>query len=125
MAPIAASPSRGCPCRFLLCFILSCLASWSPAVVLAFTGGGKGGGGKAAAAAHSREPTVTLPRPRGTDGALSSAVVAAEGLGVVPSGPRVGVLLLNLGGPETADDVEGFLYNVRSGCFSCRLASRF
>mmetsp|Transcript_21857 Transcript_21857/g.28275 ORF Transcript_21857/g.28275 Transcript_21857/m.28275 type:complete len:496 (+) Transcript_21857:119-1606(+) len=26
--------------------------------------------------------------------------------------PRVGVLMLNLGGPETGDDVEGFLYNL-------------
>jgi protoporphyrin/coproporphyrin ferrochelatase len=26
--------------------------------------------------------------------------------------PKVGVLLLNLGGPETGDDVEGFLYNL-------------
>jgi ferrochelatase len=26
--------------------------------------------------------------------------------------PRVGVLLLNLGGPETSEDVEGFLYNL-------------
>eukprot|EP00522_Entomoneis_paludosa_P012934 CAMPEP_0172446146 /NCGR_PEP_ID=MMETSP1065-20121228/5810_1 /TAXON_ID=265537 /ORGANISM="Amphiprora paludosa, Strain CCMP125" /LENGTH=485 /DNA_ID=CAMNT_0013197193 /DNA_START=78 /DNA_END=1535 /DNA_ORIENTATION=+ len=26
--------------------------------------------------------------------------------------PRVGVLMLNLGGPETSDDVEGFLYNL-------------
>jgi protoporphyrin/coproporphyrin ferrochelatase len=29
-----------------------------------------------------------------------------------PSSPNVGVLLLNLGGPETGDDVEGFLYNL-------------
>lgn len=25
---------------------------------------------------------------------------------------KVGVLMLNLGGPETVDDVEGFLYNL-------------
>jgi protoporphyrin/coproporphyrin ferrochelatase len=31
---------------------------------------------------------------------------------VEPSSPNVGVLLLNLGGPETGDDVEGFLYNL-------------
>ena len=33
----------------------------------------------------------------------SSAVVADE-----PETPKVGVLLLNLGGPETGDDVEGW-----------------
>lgn len=30
----------------------------------------------------------------------------------VPAAPKVGVLLLNLGGPETGDDVEGFLFNL-------------
>lgn len=37
----------------------------------------------------------------------AAAIPVAEGQGT--SDPRVGVLLLNLGGPETGDDVEGAL----------------
>lgn len=39
--------------------------------------------------------------------ALSSTSPTAQ-----PKDPKVGVLLLNLGGPETGEDVEGFLYNL-------------
>jgi hypothetical protein len=42
--------------------------------------------------------------------ALSASVaVTADGLAAVGASedPKVGVLLLNLGGPETGDDVEG------------------
>jgi len=46
-------------------------------------------------------PLSTAPR------SSSSGVPAADG-----NDPKVGVLLLNLGGPETGEDVEGFLYNL-------------
>ena len=39
--------------------------------------------------------------------AVSSAATASD-----LKDPKVGVLLLNLGGPETGEDVEGFLYNL-------------
>ena len=35
-----------------------------------------------------------------------------ETMNEIPGDPKVGVLLLNLGGPETGKDVEGFLYNL-------------
>ena len=47
---------------------------------------------------------------RGSDADEASGS-GASGMQLPPS-ERVGVLLLNLGGPETLDDVEPFLYNL-------------
>lgn len=44
------------------------------------------------------------------DGSNKSSSVAT--VADIPGDPKVGVLLLNLGGPETGKDVEGFLYNL-------------
>jgi hypothetical protein len=40
------------------------------------------------------------------------APIAPEGNAVLEATERVGVLLLNLGGPESLDDVQPFLYNL-------------
>ena len=49
-------------------------------------------------------------------GDSAKAVVAvapvAPSAGAISDPTKVGVLLLNLGGPETGEDVEGFLYNL-------------
>jgi ferrochelatase len=42
----------------------------------------------------------------------AAPILEASPLVIEPTNPKVGVLLLNLGGPETGDDVEGFLYNL-------------
>lgn len=47
---------------------------------------------------------------RGSDADEASGS-GATGTQLLPN-ERVGVLLLNLGGPETLDDVEPFLYNL-------------
>ena len=46
---------------------------------------------------------------RGSDADDAGSGAAAVRL---PPDEKVGVLLLNLGGPETLDDVEPFLYNL-------------
>jgi hypothetical protein len=37
----------------------------------------------------------------------AAPILEASPLVIEPTNPKVGVLLLNLGGPETGDDVEG------------------
>ncbi len=56
-------------------------------------------------ASPSREASDT----RGSDADDAGGSTAAVRL---PPEEKVGVLLLNLGGPETLDDVEPFLYNL-------------
>ena len=52
----------------------------------------------------TRSAVITAPRPRPT----KEGVVGSE----QSRDLKLGVLLLQLGGPERADDVEGFLYNL-------------
>ncbi len=58
-------------------------------------------------------PSIPLPpfAPRSPSKALLAASLDASAFPPV-KGAKVGVLLLNLGGPETSEDVEGFLYNL-------------
>ena len=77
-------------------------------------GGGGGGGGRGAGEG--------LPPPRASSSGLfyerdtyrdaSDAAGGAVAASSSAAGERVGVLLLNLGGPETLEDVQPFLYNL-------------
>mmetsp|Transcript_19238 Transcript_19238/g.51056 ORF Transcript_19238/g.51056 Transcript_19238/m.51056 type:complete len:499 (+) Transcript_19238:305-1801(+) len=44
--------------------------------------------------------------------ATAAAAAAAAPVAVMPKDEKLGVILLNLGGPEKPEDVEGFLYNL-------------
>ena len=53
--------------------------------------------------------------PGGGAGAAAVEAAGAAALAVPPATPaaeRIGVLLLNLGGPDSLDDVQPFLYNL-------------
>ena len=62
----------------------------------------------------TKNPSRCRPLPRSStiDGSMTSSDV--NGVSTSPPGHQdcVGVLLLNLGGPETLDDVQPFLYNL-------------
>jgi len=53
-------------------------------------------------------PTARHHRPRNIARAPSATAPTAT----QPTPPKLGVLLLNLGGPEKQESVEGFLYNL-------------
>lgn len=54
-----------------------------------------------------RQVSISTPTPFLQEESFESNVVTEE-----EKQPKVGVLLLNLGGPEKTEDVEGFLYNL-------------
>jgi protoporphyrin/coproporphyrin ferrochelatase len=51
---------------------------------------------------------------KGTGGAINGAGKGTGGAGTIVAGAPVGVLLLNLGGPDTCEGVESFLYRLFS-----------
>lgn len=87
----------------LLLLLLStpALVAWQGAPARA------GGDRRAARAASSAPRMVLAMRPTAPPAALGSGAQVA-------GTDTVGVLLLNLGGPDTLDQVEPFLYNLFS-----------
>lgn len=59
----------------------------------------------AATALDLSDESITLPSWKKNDDTSTDTIAKLKD-------PKVGVLLLNLGGPETGEDVEGFLYNL-------------
>lgn len=74
------------------------------------------GGRRSAAASAQAGRALTRTRASALSEPSSSAMPPPRGSPAAPEPPneRVGVLLLNLGGPETLDDVQPFLYNLFS-----------
>lgn len=70
------------------------------------TGNGRRGSPAAAASSPSLTPDTFRPPEEGPAGIGAAASTTGAGA------ERVGVLLLNLGGPDTLDDVQPFLYNL-------------
>jgi protoporphyrin/coproporphyrin ferrochelatase len=64
----------------------------------------------ATAAAFTSDPP--LPTGNTTPSTITPALPGPRASPAVAGGGKVGVLLLNLGGPETLDDVRPFLYNL-------------
>lgn len=73
---------------------------------------------KAAAAADAASLDMLL----GAGGGLSSVPETATSGGGGGRASKIGVLLLNLGGPETLDDVQPFLFNLFADPVRCRAA---
>jgi hypothetical protein len=73
--------------RFLvLCIVIGCSSSWNLPNKVSWT-------------AKELKAATSLP--------MDSSFVGSTTTLQVDESPRIGVLLLNLGGPETGDDVEG------------------
>lgn len=78
-------------------------------------------------AAYGLEPPARPQQVQAAGAAAAAApgsAAAGRSVPVAPSAQKVGVLLLNLGGPETLDDVQPFLYNLFADPEILRCVSR-